>query len=457
MGLSTSTIAFMHAESQDAASLSSYIQQALYDFDTNNSVMSGHCTGVQTRVREFAPYAAYIHCYAHVLNLVLVDSVKSVTHASEFFALLEALYVFVSCSKIHALFMKSQQQCNPGQQPLELQKLSETRWVCRYAAVNAVCRTYNSLILTVEEVADSSVTKYSQAIEARGLCDQIKSFPFIISLITFDRILSCTKQLSDQLQSSSIDLSRASDLVLATQSLLTEYRTNTYWEKVYNYATSIASLHDVPIEVQPKKRRRRPAHLTDNLIYESVGSRITPSTSDQFRVELYYPVLDKFLHELNHRFQDRNATIMKGISTCSPTASNYLSLSDLQFFSDMYIISAGPALEVEVNLVKTLTKSTIGDTLASFRSNLYSCQPAYSILHQLTQIALTIAVTSVESECSFSALKRIKTRLRSSMAEDRLSALATLSIEREIAENLDFQMIIDEFGSADNNRRIVLT
>ena len=50
-------IAFMQAESQDAASLSSYIQQALitYDFDTNKmvsqgydgaSVMSGHCTGV---------------------------------------------------------------------------------------------------------------------------------------------------------------------------------------------------------------------------------------------------------------------------------------------------------------------------------------------------------------------------------------------------------------------------
>ena len=63
----------------------------------------------------------------------------------------------------------------------------------------------------------------------------------------------------------------------------------------------------------------------------------------------------------------------------------------------------------------------------------------------------------MESERSFSALKRIKTRLRSSMAEDRLSALVTLSIEREIAENLDFQMIIDEFGSADNNGRIVLT
>ena len=161
-------LTFIQAESLDASSLSSYIKQLVstYDFDTNKmvsqgydgaSVMSGHCTGVQTRVREFAPYAAYIHCYAHVLNLVLVDSIKSVSFASEFFTLLEALYVFVSSSKIHVLFMNKQHQCNPHKQPLELQKLSDTRWVCRYAAVN-VCRTYHSLILTVEEVADSSVT-----------------------------------------------------------------------------------------------------------------------------------------------------------------------------------------------------------------------------------------------------------------------------------------------------------
>ena len=128
-------------------------------------------------------------------------------------------------------------------------------------------------------------------------------------------------------------------------------------------------------------------------------------------------------------------------------------IEDSECSASMSITVSHPQLQVESHVSDT----TIGDTLASFRSYLYSCRPAYSILHQLTQIALTIAVTSVESERSFSALKRIKTRLRSSMAEDRLSALATLSIEREIAENLDFQMIIDEFGSADNNRRIALT
>ena len=42
------------------------------------------------------------------------------------------------------------------------------------------------------------------------------------------------------------------------------------------------------------------------------------------------------------------------------------------------------------------------------------------------------------------------------MAEDRLSDLATLAIEKEVAQQLDYDKIIDEFASLDKNRRIVL-
>ena len=71
-------------------------------------------------------------------------------------------------------------------------------------------------------------------------------------------------------------------------------------------------------------------------------------------------------------------------------------------------------------------------TLAAFGQYLLLCQPAYSTL---VQIALTIAVTSAESERSFSTLKQIETKLRTRMTEERLSNLALLSIEQEIAEN----------------------
>ena len=42
------------------------------------------------------------------------------------------------------------------------------------------------------------------------------------------------------------------------------------------------------------------------------------------------------------------------------------------------------------------------------------------------------------------------------MGQECLSALAILSIEREIAEELDYDSVIDQFASSDKNRLIVL-
>ena len=273
-------LGFIHAKHLNAESLSEYIKGLItgYDFDLNKLVSQGY-DGARVMSGQFAPHALYIHCYAHVLNLVLVDSIKSVKSAYEFFTLLEVLYVFMSTSKVHVILIEKQQQLNPNRQHMELQKLSDTRWICRYAAVNAVCRTFDAILLTIEEVAES--TDASKAIEARGLYNQVKSFSFLISLITFDKILICTKQLSEQLQSSTVDLSHASELVLATMSLLIEYRTNDYWERIYTYTSEIAKLHEIDshtFDIE-RRQRKRPAHLNDSVLLESVGNREPLSTS----------------------------------------------------------------------------------------------------------------------------------------------------------------------------------
>ena len=88
--------------------------------------MSGKHSGVEQRIKAIAPQAIYIHCYAHTLNLVLVDVVKSIRDANEFFVLLELLYVFMSTSKAHAIFMEQQTKKYPDKQPLRLQRLSDT-------------------------------------------------------------------------------------------------------------------------------------------------------------------------------------------------------------------------------------------------------------------------------------------------------------------------------------------
>lgn len=52
-----------------------------------------------------------------------------------FFNLIEKLYTFVAnSSKRHSAFIKMQEKLYPEQRPLELQKLSETKWAHREAA-----------------------------------------------------------------------------------------------------------------------------------------------------------------------------------------------------------------------------------------------------------------------------------------------------------------------------------
>lgn len=63
------------------------------------------------------------------------------------------------------------------------------------------------------------------------------------------------------------------------------------------------------------------------------------------------------------------------------------------------------------------------------------------------RIFLTLPVTVASCERSFSKLKLIKTYLRSSMGQHRLTNLGILSIENCIAKQINYENIIDEFAS----------
>ena len=187
-------LTFVPTTNFSAESLSKYFLDILKEHQLNPkqmvsqgydgaSVMSGRCSGVQERIQAVAPQARYIHCYAHNLNLALVDCVRNNRDASEFFPLIQVLYVFLSTSKAHIIFMQKQKDLHPDKQPRQLQKLSETRCTCCYSAINAICYTYDALLVTLEDIASGS--DHSKAVEAIGLLHQVKNFKFLLSLLSY--------------------------------------------------------------------------------------------------------------------------------------------------------------------------------------------------------------------------------------------------------------------------------
>ena len=55
-------------------------------------------------------------------------------------------------------------------------------------------------------------------------------------------------------------------------------------------------------------------------------------------------------------------------------------------------------------------------------------------------------MSAATAERSFSKLKLIKTYLRSTMGQERLNGLALLSIEKDLANRISYDKVIDKFA-----------
>ncbi|CAF3358539.1 unnamed protein product, partial [Rotaria sp. Silwood2] len=79
---------------------------------------------------------------------------------------------------------------------------------------------------------------------------------------------------------------------------------------------------------------------------------------------------------------------------------------------------------------------------------------AFPSLITLIQTAITIPVSSTTCERTFSKMKMIKTTLRNTMSDDRLSDLTLLAVERDI--DINFGQVMDDFSEIHKSSRIML-
>ena len=105
-----------------------------------------------------------------------------------------------------------------------------------------------------------------------------------MTLVTFRHVSSCTKSLSDQLQSRHLDLAKAADLVQATMTTVKEFRTDSQWNSIYKYAVDVENLHSIRVEhSRPSRRKELLKRLQGGIVLESTGVRdvMVPSLSEQ--------------------------------------------------------------------------------------------------------------------------------------------------------------------------------
>ncbi|XP_065645406.1 uncharacterized protein LOC136075892 [Hydra vulgaris] len=186
-------------------------------------------------------------------------------------------------------------------------------------------------------------------------------------------------------------------------------------------------------------------------------NRMNRKTSIELLIEDAKDACDKVIYEISDRF--RSIEIFNSFSYLDPKNFKF----NRQHFPRNHIkniLTNYPMLS-EVKLMSELTVlyenavfSDIG-TLSQFmhENNLIE---TFSAISKLIEIVLVTPVSTADAERCISTLKRVKTLLRNSTGQDRLNALAVLSMNKDHLQDIDqFNQKVIEMFSLKKQRRAV--
>ena len=94
--------------------------------------MSGHINGVQTLVGQEYPFANFVHCAAHRLNLVACQSASSIAPVEIFFINVRAFCTFSSNAPRRKAFLTTHN--------IEFPKPDDTRWYYRARVIKVLLK-----------------------------------------------------------------------------------------------------------------------------------------------------------------------------------------------------------------------------------------------------------------------------------------------------------------------------
>ena len=153
---------------------------------------------------------------------------------------------------------------------------------------------------------------------------------------------------------------------------------------------------------------------------------------------------------------------MEGIQALNPGSSTFSEKTVILALASQYKCNT-EELEFEIPQLKRILgrKQTSGlETPSSLLDLTVFLEPYGEVFpemfKQCLNIALALPVSTAACERSFSVLKLVKTVLRNSMSDERLSNLGVLSIESKRSKAISLDDFVDVFAKRHNNRRIIL-
>lgn len=275
--------------------------------------MQGQYSGLRTRIQQENPNALYIWCFAHQLNLVIVDMCDCSTETKVFLGDVQSVNDFMRARKRTAIFVEYQKELYPSMRLRRLKHFSTTRWTSHDRAIIVIHEKFKALIKTLNHLSSSPDSDRDTSSTATSLAITVSSFKFVVTMLFTQKIFSITTPLSKYLQSKSLDFIQAVVLIDEVKENLINLRTDREFLKLINEARQFAKENDL-VETEFKEIRVRKKKLMPGEVSHDEPQILA---IDRYKSTVYFTVLDNILTSISNRFKE-SREILKDLSILSP-------------------------------------------------------------------------------------------------------------------------------------------
>ncbi|XP_051797058.1 zinc finger MYM-type protein 1-like [Acanthochromis polyacanthus] len=390
--------------------------------------MSGKYSGTQVLIREKQPRALYAHCGAHCVNLVAQKACAASTVVQDALDWVHQLGVLCGQSGKFKQMFHQIAKSDHGT-PSTLKPLCETRWTVRHDAIRSVLTQYDSVLTALEEMAG---TDSPTAATANGLFQQFMRGSTVLGLVMAQAVIGELECLNSSLQRRTQTVSGMQAAVCKVQSTLNGKRSDEAFQSLFEEASTVVNSLDLEPITMP--RVRQPPKR-----YSGESSGFGPKTPAEFyRVE-FYKVLDTIHTQFTERFQQGGLSILQKLENTllsgnvDPVIHNYPEIN-------------AQLLEIQVPMFKhNYTYNSCGEATSILKGLPCEVRGLFTEVETLVRLLLVVPVSSSEAERSFSALRRLKTWLRTTMTQQRLNHVAVCHIHQDKLDLLTKKSVCAQF------------
>uniref|UniRef100_A0A3Q3EIY1 DUF4371 domain-containing protein n=2 Tax=Kryptolebias marmoratus TaxID=37003 RepID=A0A3Q3EIY1_KRYMA len=392
--------------------------------------MSGTYSGAQALIREKQPLALYVHCGAHCVNLVAQKACTASRVVRDSLDWVHQLGVLCGQSgKFKQLFHQIAK--SDHETATTLKPLCTTRWTVRHSAIRSVLTQYDSILTALEEMAGRDSPT---AATANGLFQQFMRGSTVLGLVMAEAVIGELECLNSSLQRRTQTVSGMQAAVCKVQSTLSGKRSDEVFQSLFEKAS--ATVKSLDLEPITLPRVRQPPKC-----FSGDSSSFSPKTPmEHYRVE-FFKVLDSVHTQLTERFQQGGLLTLQKLEntllsgTIDPVVHDYPEINaqlleiQLPMFKHGYMYSS---CKEATNILKGLPLEVRG---------------LFTEIETLVRLLLVVPVSSSEAERSFSALRRLKTWLRTTMTQQRLNHVAVCHIHQDKLDILTKKSVCTQFIS----------